>query len=126
MSKFNEIIKSASVFVGLKEDEEGDIELFDYEKEKNRFDIRYKKAFLRNRKRYGFFTFAIVAFWLIVMLYIVLAQGLGHLPKKDSKFILSEPIIIALITTTTINVLALLIIVLRNLFQSSDKNAPTE
>ncbi len=130
MSKFSEIlnatVNSVGVSLGFKEDPVTESELFDYESENKKFDIRYKKAFLKNRRRYGFYTFGLVACWLITMLYVTVAQGLGRLPWKDSKFSLSEAVIIALITTTTINVLALLVIVLRNLFPSIDKNAPNE
>ena len=122
--KFKEIANSVSALIGLTQDPKANEELLDYERANKKHDLDYKKSFLRSRKQYGFLTFALVAFWLVVMLYFVLAQGLGRLPKRESKYSLSEPIVISLITTTTINVLALLIIVLRNLFPSSDNKAP--
>ncbi len=96
-------------------------EIIDYDKEDRKFKLRFNQTYLSSRKTYGLLTFLIVSLWLGVMIYFVASQGLGHLPwKKDSKFSLSEPVIIAVITTTTINVLALLIIVLRSLFPGNN------
>lgn len=95
-------------------------EEFNYELENNKFDIAYKKSYLRTRKWVGVFTFLLVWIWLIAMLYFVLANGLKRLPCKNSKFELSDTVIIALITTTTLNVVTFLVIVIKNLFPNSN------
>ena len=92
-------------------------ELFDYEEEKNRFDINFKKSYLRTRKWVGFFTFLMVWLWLLAILYFIMASALGHLPfLSEEIFNLSESVLIALITTTTVNVVTFLTIVIKNLF----------
>jgi hypothetical protein len=125
--EFANIFDSIKKFAGSSlPSKETSLEVIDYENEHKAFSLRYKKAFLNNRKIYGFLTFSLVACWLTVMLFFILAQGIGRIPFKDVKFLLTDSVVIAMITTTTINVLALLIIVLRNLFPSVDKNAPAD
>jgi len=91
-------------------------EFFDYETEKNKFDIDYKKSFLKTRKWVGALTFLLVWVWLFAMIYFVLSNGAGELVWTDIYFSLSDAVLITLITTTTINVVAFLTIVIKNLF----------
>jgi len=84
------------------------------------YDLEFKKNFLTTRKWVGVLTFSFVWLWLIVMLWFILAQGLGRLPLTSVLFHLSESTLITLITTTTITVVTFLTIVIKNLFPKNN------
>lgn len=101
-------------------------EIFNYDTENKQFKIGYKKSVLRARKFYGAFTFFLVWFWLLIVLYIVLSHGLGALLWMGYKFSLDSNIIIFLITTTTAGVLVSLNTIIKNLFPIPNSNKNKE
>ncbi len=68
-------------------------------------------------------VFWLVVGWLIFVGIVVVADGIKPVWNND-RFDLSDPVLIALITTTTINVIGLFFIVLRYLFPNP--NARTQ
>ena len=70
------------------------------------------KAEHKHRDRFGKLIFAAVVIWYIVVLLFVLMQGF-----KWHEFTLSEPTMLALIGSTTANVVGLLYIVVRYYFR---------
>ncbi|TCD28633.1 hypothetical protein EZ456_04385 [Pedobacter psychrodurus] len=84
---------------------------------KNRFDDITLLNFTQNvsaRKRYSHRIFLITTGWLISVITILVAVGLAKLKLSDS-------VLIALLGTTTINVLGFFVIVIQYLF-NKDKS----
>ena len=69
----------------------------------------------RQRQRYATRVFLLVTIWLSVIVLLVVLQG--SLAPHDW-FSLSDSVLIAIATTTTASVTALLVVVLRYLFRS--------
>lgn len=74
---------------------------------------------LLERKKFGTRVFNLVCWWLGAMIFLVLLDGLGGIPYTNVTFDISEGTMITLITTTTINILGLLTIVVLNVFPKS-------
>ncbi|MCX8491820.1 MAG: hypothetical protein ORN54_12200 [Cyclobacteriaceae bacterium] len=66
------------------------------------------------RKSYAFKLYWLVLVWLLMILLIILFQGLQFSPLL---FKLSDAVLITLITTTTANVAAFFLVVVRYLFR---------
>lgn len=99
-----------------------------YQLEKDHAQVSTEQAHLRQllqnideRKKYANRIFWLVCGWLSFVGAIVLGAGIqGHL-LGCTVFHLPESVLIALITTTTINVIGIFLFVMRYLF-SDDKN----
>ena len=119
--KLDESVKNAAeAFSNVSEVND---EYINNENARNHFDIKYKYSFLKTRKWLGLLTFIMVWFWLLIVLFIVLLTGIGRIPMTDFKFTLSQPVLITLITTTTLNIIIFLRIVLRNYFPSKVRSS---
>jgi hypothetical protein len=94
-------------------------EEFNYNLEVQRYDIVYKYHYLEARKIYANRVFMMVCFWLSIIILIVVLQGFKCV--FGCYFKLSDAVLITLITTTTVNVLAFLTIVIRNLFPDPNR-----
>jgi hypothetical protein len=77
---------------------------------------------LSQRKIYAKLAFALVCFWLVCILAIAILQGLGaagtfyFVSRFPIKFKLESGVMIALIATTTANIIAVLVIVMKYIF----------
>ncbi len=69
------------------------------------------------RKSYASKLYWLVLIWLVVILLIIIFQGLRSLPRTPFYFKLSDKVLITLITTTTANVAAFFLVVVRYLFR---------
>ena len=69
------------------------------------------------RKSYASKLYWLVLVWLVVILLIIIFQGLQSLPGAPFYFKLSDKVLITLITTTTANVAAFFLVVVRYLFR---------
>lgn len=69
------------------------------------------------RKSYASKLYWLVLIWLVIILLIIIFQGLQFLPGTHSYFKLSDAVLITLITTTTANVAAFFLVVVRYLFR---------
>ncbi len=70
------------------------------------------------RLRFAFVLFVLVLLWLLAVLGVLIWQGLLTTERR-----LSDPVLIALLSTTTANVLGLLLAVTRYLFPSQTAGA---
>ena len=82
-------------------------ESFDFQNK--RFDLDYKRHFLKARKIIGYSTAIFVWIWLSCMIIIVINVGYKNICLSDS-------VVITLISTTTLSVVALLAYVIKNLY----------
>jgi uncharacterized coiled-coil protein SlyX len=69
------------------------------------------------RKSYASKLYWLVLVWLVIILLIVFFQGVHYLPGTSFSFKLSDVVLITLITTTTANVAAFFLVVVRYLFR---------
>lgn len=69
------------------------------------------------RKSYASKLYWLVLVWLVTILSIVFFQGIQLLPGTSFGFKLSDVVLITLITTTTANVAAFFLVVVRYLFK---------
>jgi predicted anti-sigma-YlaC factor YlaD len=102
--------------------------------QKHRADMKAQKQNRRERKKYARYIFWMVANWLIAILIVVLLNGfktfnfkatIASLPWIIStdfglNFNLTDAVLIALITTTTINVAAFFLAVTQYLFPKQE------
>ena len=102
---------------GPVEDEEGaELEARDFEARWRNAQLEAANQDRKGRKTYAMLIFGLVVIWLGVVISLLVLQGaLG--PRN--LFHLSDSILIAVSTTTTASVTALLVIVARYLFPSS-------
>jgi hypothetical protein len=96
--------------------------VFNYDLENKKHDIAFKKSYLKTRKWVGFWTFLLVWVWLASMLFFVLCKGTRMIPGTCYGFDLPDGVIIALVTTTTVTVVAFLTIVIKDLFPKGSGN----
>ncbi|NIG54615.1 hypothetical protein [Chitinophaga sp. Cy-1792] len=110
---------------------------FDYVVEMQKLDIAIKKSFLQHRELLGERVFRLVCIWLIAILIILIFKGLHIIPLTGLVFDISDATTITLISTTTINVIAFLTIIVKDHFpnhksvnitlpESSDNKAPVQ
>lgn len=69
------------------------------------------------RKSYASKLYWLVLIWLMIILLIIVLQGLQLLPGVNVYFQLSDIVLVTLITTTTANVAAFFLVVVRYLFR---------
>lgn len=98
--------------------------------EKENYDIQEKKARIaeletrvdglrqdiEERKRYAWYIFILIVSWFIIILAIVFLSGMGFMEVSDT-------ILVTLITTTTINIAAFFLGVVKYLFPNNGKNS---
>lgn len=75
--------------------------------------IELSKQNRRERKKYALRIFVLVCCWLLVIVALLFLQGFF---EPRGVFSLSDPVLIAVATTTTASVTAILVIVTRSLF----------
>lgn len=71
------------------------------------------------RKRYAFNIYSLICAWLVCIFIVISWQGFGTFGPNP--FHLSDSVILALVGSTTINVLGLFVIVVNYLFKQNDK-----
>lgn len=69
------------------------------------------------RKGYAAKLYWLVLLWLAVILALVFVQGMGQIPFTSQRFSLSSTVLVTLIGTTTVNVAAFLLVVVKYLFK---------
>ena len=74
---------------------------------------------LSERKKYAKQLFMMLSIWLAVMLVILTVNAVGQIPGTHLTFMMSDPVIITLITTTTANIAAFFLVVTKYLFPTS-------
>jgi CHASE2 domain-containing sensor protein len=86
-------------------------------------EIRDRSQNIALRKIFAWCLFAVLIFWLSVVIYIVIASGSSCLIIFSSAiaFHLSDSVIIALLTTTTANVIGFFYVVTNYLFPKTEK-----
>ena len=95
--------------------EQADLERQEREQRKARKEAELK-GFLQDiaeRKKYAFYCFVLACLWLALVTTILLAQGFSW-----HAFKLSDSVLLALLGTTTVNVLGLFFVVTKYLFPS--------
>jgi len=80
-----------------------------YEEKIKELEYLEKKQYLDLRKKFAWATFALLVLWLAVILVIVFLQGYSCIT-------LSDAVLITLISTTTANIAAYFLVVIRHLF----------
>ena len=101
-----------------------------HEKQKRTLEIRGIIQTLDQRKHYARATFGLVCIWLTCVLLISILQGLGvgkttfYFFHFQIKFQLESGVMIALIATTTANIIAVLLIVMKYLFPNQKSTKP--
>lgn len=88
----------------------------DYNIAQKREEIRSFSQDIDARKLYAKLFFAMACTWLVMITAIVLLQGFGSFWFGMFPFRLSEPIVLAVVGTTTVNVLGILYVVANYLF----------
>jgi amino acid permease len=83
-----------------------------------------QKQDIQERKKYAQLFFYLSCAWLVAIVVIIMLQGFGAFWKTPFK--LSDSIVLAMIGSTTANVLGILYIVAKYLFpnRGSDDNTP--
>jgi hypothetical protein len=79
-------------------------------------EVKSLKQDRTERKGYASKLYFLVLIWLGVILFLVFMQGAGFIPFSSLSFNLSDTVIITLISSTTANIAAFLLIVVRYLF----------
>ncbi len=101
------------------------IEEDDIENERRRLENEKLRQDLDERKKYAHNLFLLMVWWVIFIVAVVLFQGFNIkiMVRGDAlnNFKLSENVLLALITTTTINLLGLFGIVVTYLFPKQQK-----
>jgi hypothetical protein len=109
-----------------KPDANSKAEATDYEEAHKDLDLQDKSQYIKARKTYAARVYWLVLGWLIATLLIVLFSG--YPGERISLFGLnmlgpkiSDPVLIALISGTSVNVIGLLAIVIAYLFPKREK-----
>jgi lipopolysaccharide export LptBFGC system permease protein LptF len=82
--------------------------------------VRELRQNTEQRRRYATRLFIVMVGWLVVVAYVVLAQGFGAGFYRSGPFNLSDSVMIALITTTTATVIGAFLTVANYLFPKRD------
>jgi hypothetical protein len=108
------------ILKGLEEDIESSKNFGSLQEESHYLDNRKKRAELatihqnlQERKRYAENIFILICIWLAVVLSIVILVGAGCIKLDDS-------VLITLISTTTANVTAFFVLVVKYLFNPKE------
>jgi len=114
-------VKLARIFaehrtVKSEPDERTREEKEDLEKQKRREEIRGLGQDINERKRYALCYFILACCWLGAITLILLLQGFGSFWFGLMPFKLQENVLLAVIGSTTVNVLGILYVVANYLF----------
>jgi len=74
---------------------------------------------VEERKKYAHRTFCLIAAWLVGVFILLLLQGFSGINQKS--FVLDKTVLLAVLGSTTINVLGIFITVMHYLFPSQSK-----
>jgi hypothetical protein len=83
--------------------------------------VRQLHQNIEERRRYAGRLFGVMVGWLVVVGYVVLAQGFGVGLHAYGRFHLADSVVIALITTTTATVIGVFLTVANYLFPKRDQ-----
>ena len=108
----------AKIPIAETPDENTEKEINDYDRQMQKATVYDKVQNIKLRKKFAWALFWLTVGWLIAIYFAVFLVGFGGVWKFS--FTLSDKVLIALITSTTINVLGLFTIVIRNLFPNKD------
>jgi hypothetical protein len=99
-------------------------EEFDYQNKRNKLALSKEAQPVHDaeqdrvqRKYFAWLIYGLIVVWLTAIFVVLFFQGFGAI---DKSFVLSEPVLLALIGGTTINVLGIFILVAKYLFTKSD------
>lgn len=87
-----------------------------YEKQLQQQTLEDRKSARTQRETYAKGIFQLVCVWIFLIFVLLLLQGFSNLVGYKP---LSDPVLIALISSTTVNVIGTLIIVLKYIFKVS-------
>ncbi len=113
--QFSDLVKNVSAQDGEKLDETSKVAVKTLDDEKEKFNLDTARKDQEAREDFQDKIFSCVLIYIAIVLLIVIVQGFGNLDNK-MYFHLESGVLIALLTTTTANVLALLFIVMKYLF----------
>jgi hypothetical protein len=82
----------------------------------NEENLADRRSARTQREKYARRIFVLVCVWIILIFVLLLCQGFGDVIRYKP---LSDKVLIALITSTTVNVIGTLIIVLKYIFKVS-------
>ena len=102
-------VESADTKVNVKEANVREVKDRDYEEEFSRAQLKRLLDDNKARKKFSVFIFAITVLWMFLVLFIVVQCS-------RKVFILSDSVLIALITTTTANVFGFFYVVVNYIF----------
>ena len=83
----------------------------DLEKQHKKTEIEGLSQDIAERKRYALFFFVLACAWVVIITGLVFCQGVSAWGFK-----LSEPVVLALIGSTTVNILGIMYVVANYLF----------
>jgi len=89
-------------------------------RERNKQDIEDRKVAREQRKRYAKWVFVLVCCWITAIFLLLVFQAIGSTFISTFKG-LSDRVLLALITSTTVDLIGTLIIVLRYIFHVPEK-----
>ncbi|GAA4449014.1 hypothetical protein GCM10023189_07760 [Nibrella saemangeumensis] len=104
---FKRLIESSSADPRSSSLSQGEFNQYDQEERKARLESFVQD--IRERKKFAQWIFWMVVGWLVVILGIIIAEGLGYLN-------IPEAVTLGLIGSTTVNVTAFFVIVTKYLF----------
>jgi hypothetical protein len=84
------------------------------ELENARLEVRNKRQNISLRKGFGISIFVLGCLWLAFIGFVIFIEGIGEICGRS--FSLPQPVLLALIGTTTVNVLGLFYVVTNYLF----------
>lgn len=92
-------------------------EIRDFQREHEELDVQAKKDHIAAKRQMGNRVFWLVTIWLAVVILTLWMAATGcFFIHPSMTFTVSDPVMIALITTTTANVALFLTIVIKHLF----------
>ncbi len=92
----------------------------DLELETKRLKNEQLRQNIKERKRYAGAIFVVICLWLVVVTAIVALSGISRDEEEKRLLNLSDNVLIALVGTTTANVLGVLVIVVKYIFKDDD------
>ena len=87
------------------------LEITNWDIEEQKAKVRSALQDINERKKYGTCIFGLVILWLVAMVTVLVFQGFSV-----RSFSLSDPVLVAVVTTTTGGVVGLLALVVKYLF----------
>lgn len=97
-----------------------------FQRRERELRLRRRAQDLRQRDQFATSIFQLVVVWLLAVFALIVFDGLGGVQGFGAaryfriKFNISDQVIIALVSGTTVNIIAIFVIVVRNLFPRRD------